>query len=78
MELLKQHEDYLDKTALEISKVYIDRQLPTSDSDRIVVATASYKQALAMLEVKLGLEAVLNKSPYLVSYRVKEGKAKKN
>lgn len=76
MKLLKDHEDFLDKVALEVALTYVKMKPPHSPSDNVKIATISYKQALAMLEVKMRLEAVLEDTPFLVGERVKNKKEK--
>ena len=78
MKFLKEHEEYLDKIALETALVYMKIKPPQSEQDNIVVATIAYKQALAMLDVKIRLNTVLGKSNFLVKERVEELKEKKD
>lgn len=51
-ETIKKNYDYLDKVALETMKEYISKKPPQGFNDSMSIARVSYKQALAMLEVR--------------------------
>jgi len=78
MQVLKDNEEYLDKIALEVALTYINMKPPQSPSDNIKIATIAYKQALAMLEVKLRLNTVVASTPFLVGERVEDMNKKKD
>ncbi len=52
MKLLKADKDFLDRTALEVMKIYISARRPQSFGDSMSISRISYKQALAMLEIR--------------------------
>lgn len=78
MEILKENEEYLDKVALEILSKYFEKGLPQSDSERLIVSVSAYKQALTMLQAKLNLQDILDKSPYLNKHKTKTTKEEKD
>lgn len=49
---LKENQNFLDDVAKEVMKVYVGVRPPTSFEDSLSIARVSYKQALAMLEVR--------------------------
>lgn len=53
--IIKDNEEFLDRVAIATMEFYLRRKAPDSISDATAVSKICYKQALAMLEVKLGL-----------------------
>lgn len=51
-ELTKEDKKFLDGVALETLLRYLDRQKPKDFKESVQVARVSYKQALAMLQVR--------------------------
>ncbi len=78
MKVLKDNERYLDTIATAVALKYIEMKPPQSPADNIKIATIAYKQALAMLEVKLRLDTVLKDTPFLVGERVENMNNKKD
>lgn len=68
-DFLKQHSSYLDNVAVEVMKTIIRNRPPTSPDDSANIASISYKQALAMLDAKMSLEQILNKTKFLPKER---------
>lgn len=76
-EYLKENEEYLDKVALETMKTFmLKSKLPEGIPDSVALARISYKQALAMLEVKLSISALSDSVGILVREKRKELNAK--
>ena len=51
-DIIDNNKDYLDKIAIETLVTYLNRSPPKGFSDSMSIARISYKQALAMLEVR--------------------------
>lgn len=76
MEILKEHEEYLDKVALETMKMIYSKLPPTSQNQSAEISGMAYQQALAMLDAKLAIEQLLNKTNFLYKQRRDEKKRK--
>ena len=56
--------------ALEVMKVYVGNQPPQNFGNSLSIAKISYKQAIAMLDVKLNyVEDLINESKTLVKQK---------
>ena len=58
MEILKEHEEYLDRVALQTMESYLRIVPPKNEKDSVKLATVCYQNALAFLDVKLKLESL--------------------
>lgn len=52
-ETIKENQKFLDKTARKVMIQYLTGSKPKGFADSMSIARVSYKQALAMLEIKL-------------------------
>jgi hypothetical protein len=69
LQVLKDNEEFLDKVAIDVMNGIIANRPPTSPQDSSNIASIAYKQALAMLDAKLSIEQILNKTKFLYPYR---------
>lgn len=51
-QLTEEDKEFLDRTALELMKIYINGQRPKDFGESMTVARLCYRQALSMLDVK--------------------------
>lgn len=62
---LKENEKYLDEVAIEVMKILMHRQPPTNTTESAKLADVCYKHAAAMLDAKLGIVRIINKTKFL-------------